>query len=158
MAPQSSVIAIRLAVLSNNSYAIHESYGELCVTTFWTFSASFRGWYHWSVVLQEGGSEESVGIIVVMTKPNRVQHAYDHQLKLLVQSTGNVQTAMDLGVPESTARGWLQSPVGEVVSFPPRFLRQRCRVKTNRCDLAELSLTTFWTFSASTRGRDGTTR
>ena len=53
-----------------------------------------------------------------MTKPARVQRTYDHRLKDLVQSTGNIRTAVDLGVPESTARGWLQSSVTGVVSIP----------------------------------------
>ena len=44
-----------------------------------------------------------------MMKTARVQRTYDHRLKDLVRATGNIRTAVDLGVPESTARGWLQS-------------------------------------------------
>src|SRR5262245_1173261 len=36
----------------------------------------------------------------------RVQKCYDHRLRNLVQRTGDVTIATDLGVPRSTARGW----------------------------------------------------
>ncbi len=45
---------------------------------------------------KKDGSEESVGIIGGMTKPVRIQKTYDHRLRDLVQSTGNIQTAVDL--------------------------------------------------------------
>ena len=35
------------------------------------------------------------------------QQRYDHRLRDLVQRTGNQTIATDLGVPRSTARGWL---------------------------------------------------
>ena len=35
------------------------------------------------------------------------QQRYDHRLRTLVQRTGDVTVATDLGVPRSTARGWL---------------------------------------------------
>jgi putative transposase len=35
------------------------------------------------------------------------QQRYDHRLRHLVQRTGDVSVATDLGVPRSTARGWL---------------------------------------------------
>src|SRR5713101_7322286 len=37
----------------------------------------------------------------------RPQRRYDHRLRNLVQRTGDVTVATDLGVPRSTARGWL---------------------------------------------------
>jgi putative transposase len=37
------------------------------------------------------------------------QRRYDHRLRNLVQRTGDVTVATDLGVPRSTARGWLGS-------------------------------------------------
>ena len=40
-----------------------------------------------------------------MEREKRTQQTYDHGLRQLVHSTGNVQLALDLGVPRSTARG-----------------------------------------------------
>ena len=37
----------------------------------------------------------------------RPQQRYDHRLRHLVHRTGDVTVATDLGVPRSTARGWL---------------------------------------------------
>ena len=37
----------------------------------------------------------------------RQQQRYDHRLRTLVQRTGDLTVATDLGVPRSTARGWL---------------------------------------------------
>src|SRR2546427_4497361 len=42
-----------------------------------------------------------------MTTTARPQQRYDHRLRDLVQRTGDVTVATDLGVPRSTARGWL---------------------------------------------------
>jgi putative transposase len=42
-----------------------------------------------------------------MPTTGRTQQRYDHRLRNLVQRTGDVTVAMDLGVPCSTARGWL---------------------------------------------------
>ena len=47
----------------------------------------------------------------------RPQHRYDHRLRNLVQRTGNVAIASDLGVPRSTARGWLGKAPKVVVSL-----------------------------------------
>jgi transposase InsO family protein len=38
----------------------------------------------------------------------RPQHRYDHRLRELVQRTADLTIATDLGVPRSTARGWLR--------------------------------------------------
>ena len=44
----------------------------------------------------------------------RPQQCYDYRLRELVQRTGDVTIATDLGVPQSTVRGWLRRrpPVG----------------------------------------------
>ena len=46
-------------------------------------------------------------MIVSMPTTARLQRRYDHRLRDLVQRTGDVTIATDLGVPRSTARGWL---------------------------------------------------
>jgi hypothetical protein len=46
-------------------------------------------------------------MIIPMTTTGRPQRRYDHRLRNLVQRTGDVTVATDLGVPRSTARGWL---------------------------------------------------
>jgi hypothetical protein len=43
-----------------------------------------------------------------MTTSRRPQQRYDHRLRDLVHNTGDVTIATDLGVPRSTARGWLR--------------------------------------------------
>lgn len=47
----------------------------------------------------------------------RSQRTYDHRLRALVHSTGNPQPAIDRGVPASTARGWVRSPLPNVVTL-----------------------------------------
>src|SRR6516165_775920 len=42
-----------------------------------------------------------------MATTGRTQQRYDHRLRTLVQRTGDVTVVTDLGVPRSTARGWL---------------------------------------------------
>src|SRR5215472_1725394 len=46
---------------------------------------------------------------MIITIPNiaRSQQRYDHRLRNLVQRSRDVTVATDLGVPRSTARGWL---------------------------------------------------
>src|SRR5262250_3069726 len=46
---------------------------------------------------------------MIISMPNiaRSQQRYDHRLRNLVQRTGDMTVATDLGVPRSTARGWL---------------------------------------------------
>src|SRR6266851_4087250 len=46
-------------------------------------------------------------MIMSMPTTARPQQRYDHRLRELVQRTGDVTVATDLGVPRSTARGWL---------------------------------------------------
>jgi hypothetical protein len=45
------------------------------------------------------------------------QRRYDHRLRDLVQRTGDLTIATDLGIPRSTARGWLGARPSAVVSL-----------------------------------------
>ena len=49
-------------------------------------------------------------MIIPMPTTARAQQRYDHRLRHLVQRTGDVTVAANLGVPRSTARGWLGAP------------------------------------------------
>jgi len=51
-----------------------------------------------------------------MSSKIRIQQRYNHRLRNLVRSSGNIDLATQLGVPRSTAHGWLTSSQGEVVS------------------------------------------
>jgi hypothetical protein len=48
-------------------------------------------------------------MIIRMTTSRRQQWRYDHRLRDLVHNTRDVTIATDLGVPRSTARGWLRT-------------------------------------------------
>jgi putative transposase len=52
-----------------------------------------------------------------MTTKGRLQRRYDHRLRDLVHGTGDVTIATDLGVPRSTARGWLRKAPKVVASL-----------------------------------------
>src|SRR5262245_43104499 len=54
--------------------------------------------------------------IIRMTTTGRLQHRYDHRLRDLVHATGDVSIATNLGIPRSTARGWLGKAATVVVS------------------------------------------
>jgi putative transposase len=56
-------------------------------------------------------------MIVRMPSPSRPQQRYDHRLRDLVQRTGDLTIATELGVPRSTARGWLLAAPTVVVSL-----------------------------------------
>jgi hypothetical protein len=56
-------------------------------------------------------------MIISMPTTGRPQHRYDHRLRSLVQRTRDVTIATDLGVPRSTARGWLGKAPKVVVSL-----------------------------------------
>jgi transposase-like protein len=47
----------------------------------------------------------------------RFQRHYDHRLRELVFRTGDVTVATELGVPRSTAAGWVRGDLGRVVSL-----------------------------------------
>ena len=52
-----------------------------------------------------------------MITSTRVQRRYDHRLRELVQTTGDVDLGIRHGVPKSTARGWLTRTSTEVVTL-----------------------------------------
>ena len=52
-----------------------------------------------------------------MTDNVQQQRRYDHRLKHLVQTTGDIAIATERGVPASTARGWLTQSPTDVVSI-----------------------------------------
>ena len=56
-------------------------------------------------------------MIIRMITTSRAQQRYDHRLRDLVQRTGDLTIATDLGVPRSTARGWLGVAPTVVVSL-----------------------------------------
>ena len=56
-----------------------------------------------------------------MPEPRR-QRAYDHRLRELVHATGDTSIATDLGVPRSTATGWLRTEPREMVTMSPELL------------------------------------
>ena len=56
-------------------------------------------------------------MITRMTTNLRPQQRYDHRLRDLVHRTADVTIATALGVPRSTARGWLGSAPTVVVSL-----------------------------------------
>jgi hypothetical protein len=62
-------------------------------------------------------------MIVPMTTPGRPQQGYDHRLRDLVQGTRDLTIATDLGVPRSTASGWLGKTLKVVVSLDVTDLR-----------------------------------
>jgi hypothetical protein len=52
-----------------------------------------------------------------MTTTTRAQQRYDHRLRDLVRSSADVTIATDLGVPRSTARGWLRKKPSVAVTL-----------------------------------------
>jgi len=62
-------------------------------------------------------------MIISMPTTARPQQRYDHRLRNLVQRTGDVTIATDLGVPRSTARGWLGKRPNVVVGLDVTDLR-----------------------------------
>jgi hypothetical protein len=56
-------------------------------------------------------------IIIRMPTTSRPQQRYDHRLRDLVRRTGDLTLATDLGVPCSTARGWLRATPRLVVTL-----------------------------------------
>src|SRR5712691_833739 len=70
-----------------------------------------------SIVLEELCGVRERPMIISMPTTRRVQHRYDHRLRDLVQRTGDMTIATDLGVPGSTVRGWLGKTPNVVVSL-----------------------------------------
>ncbi len=52
-----------------------------------------------------------------MASTTRILRSYDHRLRDLVRSAGDIGPATRRGVPRSTARGWLTSTRAEVVTL-----------------------------------------
>jgi hypothetical protein len=59
------------------------------------------------IVLAELSAVRERPMISCMPTTARPQRRYDHRLRNLVQRTGDATVATNLGVPRSTARGWL---------------------------------------------------
>ena len=55
----------------------------------------------------------------MMATTTRNLRRYDHRLRELVQSSGDIQHAIHRGVPRSTAHGWLKSPRTEIITVDP---------------------------------------
>src|SRR5438132_2794995 len=81
---------------------------ELSLRTFCTFPRELSSRRRTLPnVLEELSGMRERPMIMSMPTTARPQHRYDHRFRNLVQRTGNVTIATDLGVPRSTARGWL---------------------------------------------------
>ena len=52
-----------------------------------------------------------------MILTTRLRHSYDHRLRDLVRSTGNIEHATRRGIPRSTARGWLSARRAQMVTL-----------------------------------------
>ena len=52
-----------------------------------------------------------------MSATFRLQRCYDHRLKELVRTTGDLSLALELGIPRSTVIGWLRDSPKQVVSL-----------------------------------------
>src|SRR5262249_20351691 len=52
-----------------------------------------------------------------MKSTTRPRFSYDHRLRDLVRSTGNIEHATRRGVPRSTARGWLSARRARLVTL-----------------------------------------
>ena len=63
-------------------------------------------------------------MIVRMATTSRAQRRYDHRLRDLVQRTGDVTIATDLGVPRSTVHGWLDAAPRVVVGLEAAALTE----------------------------------
>ncbi len=51
-----------------------------------------------------------------MLSTTRTRQRYDHRLRDLVRSAGDISLATRLGIPRSTAYGWLSTNQAEVVT------------------------------------------
>ena len=69
------------------------------------------------VLLEDLSNVSDRPIILQMPTMSRPQQRYDHRLRDLVQRTGDLTIATDLGVPRSTARGWLRATPRVVVTL-----------------------------------------
>jgi hypothetical protein len=98
---------------------------ELSSRTFCTFRRELSSRRR---TISPSAHEEWSGVgerpmIIPMTTTVRPQQRDDHRLRDLVQRTGDVTIATDLGVPRSTARGWLDKAPKVVESLDVTDLR-----------------------------------
>jgi hypothetical protein len=70
-----------------------------------------------SRIVRQELSGISEWLMIIRMTTTRPQRRYDHRLRDLVDNTGDVAIATDLGVPRSTARGWLAAAPTVVVSL-----------------------------------------
>jgi hypothetical protein len=75
-----------------------------------------------NVVERLSGVSETSMIILMMTS-RRPQQRYDHRLRDVVHNTGDLTIATDVGVPRSTACGWLHEAPKVIVSLDVTNLR-----------------------------------
>jgi transposase InsO family protein len=77
-------------------------------------------------------------MIIAMPTTPRSQQRYDNRLRDLVRRTGDVTIATDLGVPRSTARGWLGAVPTVIVSLDVADLtapaKPKIGLRTTRAD------------------------
>ena len=52
-----------------------------------------------------------------MTPETSTRHKYNHRLRSLVHSSGDIRLAIQNGVPRSTARDWLRRPTPDVITL-----------------------------------------
>ena len=91
---------------------------ELSPRTFCTFFRELSSRRRTSrTVLEELNGVSQRPTIIRMMTTSRPQQRYDHRLRHRVQRTGDPTIAADLGVPRSTARGWLGAAPTVVVSL-----------------------------------------
>ena len=76
------------------------------------------------IVAEELSGASKRSKIIPMRTAARLQQRYDHRLRDLVHRTGDVTIATDLGVPRSTARGWLRMAPEVVVSLDVTHLSE----------------------------------
>ena len=79
---------------------------------------------HIPIDLEELRSVSEPSMIVRMATTSRAQRRYDHRLRDLVQRTGDVTIATDLGVPRSTVHGWLDAAPRVVVGLEAAALTE----------------------------------
>ena len=60
-----------------------------------------------------------------MNPSSRRQRCYDHRLKELVRTSGDLSVAAELGVPRSTAMGWLCDSPQQVVTLDVLSLKEQ---------------------------------
>ena len=59
-----------------------------------------------------------------MSDRQHEQRVYDHRLRQLVRDTGDIRVATEIGVPRSTAAGWLRAEPQDVVTLDPLGMRE----------------------------------